>query len=150
MSLLMITHLFYKGNSIFFKLIIFHFLKKKVCGGLVESISTRRKAFKILNTIFGVVILKIIVGKVSRNILFCLYSTCLTKSKMHSICSASFIWKLVLKLIAVSIRFQKIQEAGRLLPSHHPSQTLRTYQLSGVMEMVGVDQKTKRQNSQQI
>jgi hypothetical protein len=73
---------------------------------------------------------------------------------MHCICSASFTWKLVLNLIAVSIRFQKIQEAGRILPSHHPSQTLRTYQLSGVREMVGVDgrpicQKTKRQNSQQ-
>ena len=80
----MITHLFNKGNSFFFKSIVFHFLKKKVCGGGVESISPRRKAFKILNTKFGVVILKIMVGKVSRNILFCLYSTCLTKSKMHA------------------------------------------------------------------
>jgi hypothetical protein len=53
-----------KGNSIFFKSIIFHFLKKKVCGGGVESISPRRKAFKILNTKFGVVILNIMIGKV--------------------------------------------------------------------------------------
>ena len=149
MSLLMITHLFNKGNSIFLKSIIFHFLKKKVCGGGVESISPRRKAFKIFNTKFGVVILKIMIGKVSRNILFCLYSTCLTKSKMHCICSASFTWKLVLNLIAVSIRFQKIQEAGRILPSHHPSQTLRTYQLSGVREMVGVDGETDMSEDQE-
>ena len=68
---------------------------------------------------------------------------------MHSICSASFIWKLVLKLIAVSIRFQKIQEAGRLLPRHHPSQTLRTYQLSGLREMVGVDGETDMSEDQE-
>ena len=149
MSLLMITHLFNMGNSIFLKSIIFNFFKKKVCGGGVEYISPRRKAFKIFNTNFGVVILKIMVGKVSRNILFCLYSTCLTKSKMHCICSASFTWKLVLNLIAFSIRFQKIQEAGRLLPSHHPSQTLRTYQLSGVREMVGVDWETDMSEDQE-
>jgi len=58
---------------------------------------------------------------------------------MTAFFSASFTWKLVLKLISVSIRSQTIQEAGRLLPSHHPSQTLRTYQLSGVGEIVGVD-----------
>ena len=58
-------------------------------------------------------------------------------------------WKLVLKLISVSIRFQKIQEADRLLPSHHPSQTLRTYQLSGVGEMVGVDGETDLSEDQE-
>ena len=56
---------------------------------------------------------------------------------------------MVLKLISVSIRFQTIQEAGRLLPSHHPSQTLRTYQLSGVGEMVGVDGETDMSEDQE-
>ena len=53
------------------------------------------------------------------------YSTCLTKSKMHqfSCLVNTRTWKLVLRLISVSIRFQTTQEAGRLLPSHHPSQT---------------------------
>jgi hypothetical protein len=66
-KMLSLPLLFNKGNSIFLKSIIFHFLKKKVCGGGVESISPRRKAFKIFSTKFGVVILKIMVGKVSRN-----------------------------------------------------------------------------------
>ena len=68
---------------------------------------------------------------------------------MTAFLSTSFTWKLVLKLISVSIRFQKIQEAGHLLPSHHPSQTLRTYQLSGVGEMVGVDGETDLSEDQE-
>jgi hypothetical protein len=56
---------------------------------------------------------------------------------------------LVLKSIAVSIRFQKIQEAGRLLPSHQPYQTIRTYQLSEVREMVGVDGETDMSEDQE-
>ena len=45
---------------------------------------------------------------------------------MTAFFSASFTWKLVLKLISISIRFQ----------------TLRTYQLSGAGEIVGVDGET--------
>ena len=45
-------------------------LKKNDGGGGVDSISPRRKTFKIFNTKFGVVILKIMVGKISRNIFF--------------------------------------------------------------------------------
>ena len=68
---------------------------------------------------------------------------------MTAFFSASFTWKLVLKLISVSIRFQTIQEAGRHLPSHHPSQMLRTYQLSVVGEMVGVDGETDLSEDQE-
>ena len=45
---------------------------------------------------------------------------------MTAFFSASFTWKLVLKLISISIRFQ----------------TFRTYQLFGAGELVGVDGET--------
>ena len=46
-----------EGNSIFFYINNFSFFEEEVCGGGVESISPRRKAFKIFNSKFGVVIL---------------------------------------------------------------------------------------------
>jgi hypothetical protein len=49
--------------------------------------------------------------------------------------------------IFFSKTWKTIQEAGRLLPSHHPSQ--RTYQLSGVREMVGVDGGTDMSEDQE-
>ena len=80
--------------------------------GGVESISLRRKAFKIFIAKFGVVILTIMIGKVSWNIFFCLYSTCLTKSKMHQwqhlFCH--FYLKISFK---INCRFHQISENSR-------------------------------------